>query len=566
MIDQIFTDIDGIILSELSYQNIDGFKKYKSLYEACYDNGNIRMEIKNDFSGLTKHLETFPKYYEDTLKKYQIVTTTAEKYNASGYYAAAFYDEKNHSLIIANRGTESTKLNDLLTDGSIGIGRVDYQFADANQFYLDSLKYVLTVSKLKVNSIYVTGHSLGGGLAALQFASFYQQGGRLKGGITFEAPGMKRVLEHAQNCMPDTALNRRATSVGPHAGIAAPNANLVDRKLYNDAQIIHNGYAKLSKLDCNKLVQYGTNVDWVYNTSTHIGQEINPLVKGGKFVGHTTIGTAYEYGASTDIWHSINTYKIYKLENKKYIEPGCIDSNRFLKLLMPLLAGLKIDHKQVSEILNKLYETGFTSPSDVRDLLTKQYSDNLHSGISMYSKSAKNDFDKISDLHNLDKDTLYTDVYRYSVLFGFLKNSSAIDKAKFLTQANGLIKSNQPMLKKHPEQNKVTATHKLECQIIEFEHENRIVDLRDESLKNILSKTHGDVTAKSLPVYEYLLKDRHESFTRHFGTKEEDLCWQYEKKYREFCKIHKDTKSRVDKMETYLFLIENNLKNGTFDN
>ena len=389
-------------------------------------------------------------------------------------------------------------------------------------------------------------------------------GGKLEGGITFEAPGMERVFKNAQNCLPDTTINRRGTSTSPSPGIVLPNANLTEQKLYNYGQSIHKKYSEMPKSDYNKLIQYGTNVDWVYNTSKHIGQEINPLVKGGKFVGHTTIGTAYEYGASTDIWHSINTYKIYDLDNGN-INCGHIDSNRFLKLLMPLLTGLEIGHDQVSKILNKLYETGFNSPSEVRDLLTKQYSDNLHSGISMYSKNAKNDFDKISNLHSIDKDALYTGIYRYSVLFGFLKSSSVINKSKFTTTATDLINSNHPKLKKS-EVGKITATHKLECQIIEFEHENRIVDLRDESLKNILSKTRGDVTAKSLPVYEYLLKDRHESCTRHFSAKEENLCWQYDKKYREFCKIHKDTKSRVDKMETYLFLIESNLKNGTFDN
>ncbi|HJO95735.1 MAG TPA: hypothetical protein QF753_20235 [Victivallales bacterium] len=144
---------------------------------------------------------------------------------------------------------------------------------------------------------------------------------------------------------------------------------------------------------------------------------------------------------------------------------------------------------------------------------------------------------------------------------------------KFINSNNSIPKDFNPLfeyLKPHITDfsnttDKAINPHELECCIADFEHKNRIIDINEVSMKDILNKTHADVTQKNLSVYEYLLSDRHEFFKHLFSLKEQDLCWSYDNQYRNFCRDHRNIHDRIDKMETCLFYMQSSLNNGIFD-
>lgn len=101
----------------------------------------------------------------------------------NGFYAEAFIFKSE--IIIAIRGTEILKPNDLLNDIKMATGKKPRQYDDAIKFYKEVLKYCKenNINKTEYEIVF-TGHSLGGSLTQLlSYAT-----GHL--GITFNAFGV----------------------------------------------------------------------------------------------------------------------------------------------------------------------------------------------------------------------------------------------------------------------------------------------------------------------------------------------------------------------------------------
>jgi len=79
----------------------------------------------------------------------------------SGFYASIYKDQKNGGYAVAMRGTEG-EFNDVISDAAQGIGISNVQYDKTYELAKD-LRRNPTINKVNMT---VTGHSLGGGLAA----------------------------------------------------------------------------------------------------------------------------------------------------------------------------------------------------------------------------------------------------------------------------------------------------------------------------------------------------------------------------------------------------------------
>ena len=96
-----------------------------------------------------------------------------------GFYASAFLHENGRELIVAYRGTDD--LVDAIDDVTIFLGKYPNQAIHAEK----TLQEIIS-KRRNINSIYLTGHSLGGGLASLMADAHNLPA------VTFNAPGMAR--------------------------------------------------------------------------------------------------------------------------------------------------------------------------------------------------------------------------------------------------------------------------------------------------------------------------------------------------------------------------------------
>jgi len=96
-----------------------------------------------------------------------------------GFFASAYLHENGKELIVAYRGTDD--LSDAATDVAIFLGKYPNQALHAEKTLSE------IISKIRnIKSIYLTGHSLGGGLASLMADAHNLPA------VTFNAPGMAR--------------------------------------------------------------------------------------------------------------------------------------------------------------------------------------------------------------------------------------------------------------------------------------------------------------------------------------------------------------------------------------
>ncbi len=105
-----------------------------------------------------------------------------------GFYAELYVNNKKKEASLAIRGTDGADgdMSDFASDAQLALGYTPSQYNYAEKAYSQSIN---EANKLfgRGHKFYLTGHSLGGGLASLVAAK--------KGGIptvTFNAPGMAR--------------------------------------------------------------------------------------------------------------------------------------------------------------------------------------------------------------------------------------------------------------------------------------------------------------------------------------------------------------------------------------
>lgn len=97
------------------------------------------------------------------------------------------------AIFVAFRGTQSDKLQDLLTDGNIKL--VDHPFGKVHKGFNDSFRSIWTEVKDQIRayqtagqSVWFTGHSLGGALATLATAEMMVDDRPVHGMYTFGQP------------------------------------------------------------------------------------------------------------------------------------------------------------------------------------------------------------------------------------------------------------------------------------------------------------------------------------------------------------------------------------------
>ncbi len=105
---------------------------------------------------------------------------------ACGFFGAAFISRGRGEVVVAFRGTEPSDGEDIVADRLIAMGTPPWrQYGSAKQL----AEIAARTAKARGFRLYITGHSLGGGLASMVAA-------QLRGsiGVTFNGPGLLRML------------------------------------------------------------------------------------------------------------------------------------------------------------------------------------------------------------------------------------------------------------------------------------------------------------------------------------------------------------------------------------
>ena len=179
----------------------------------CLNNGNVKISlaeyIECNKTYLYNELGKDAKASIDSLiekvsganeESYTIVKSASDKYT-TGFSAFAIRGPDEGTVTIAARGTEFGKLKDdpgsaikdLMTDGELGYSSETDQQDKMNEFMEDLEGY---------DSIYLTGHSLGGNLA-ISGAVGFEYPDKIKGVYTYNAPGQNSayLLTHAKGVL-----------------------------------------------------------------------------------------------------------------------------------------------------------------------------------------------------------------------------------------------------------------------------------------------------------------------------------------------------------------------------
>lgn len=170
-----FTELEMSILAQLAYRDID-YKEAaeEPLYEVLKTNRDWLV------SGLGP---TYEKYVDNLMNKVEgqnYVIAGSEHDKLSGFAAFAVSTPEN-DVVVASRGTQMSKINDLLTDGGLAM-------AVETQQHRDMEKFVNRLEKRGYDGFYFTGHSLGGNLAT-HGAVTVDDPSKVRGVYTYNAPG-----------------------------------------------------------------------------------------------------------------------------------------------------------------------------------------------------------------------------------------------------------------------------------------------------------------------------------------------------------------------------------------
>lgn len=158
-----------IFFSILSYCNFTEKEYGKTLYE-IFNSKRINEILVDSFEILhQQHKKILLNYFNYCLEKWKVFyidnrTAISKDTSGSGFYSIVF--ERDGKYVIAYRGSEKYPLEDaykdfIETDLVIGIGDIPRQFYEGYEVY------TTLIEKYNINKedIYITGHSLGGGIA-----------------------------------------------------------------------------------------------------------------------------------------------------------------------------------------------------------------------------------------------------------------------------------------------------------------------------------------------------------------------------------------------------------------
>lgn len=194
------TAMEYLLLSTLSYANFRNRDKGKTIEELFYGDEETRKRImKNAKSFLSE--ESRPhlfEFFKETFREWEIYhvdnrTESGRNFysKASGFYAVVF--KKKDRYVISYRGSERFPLEDaykdfIETDLLLGMGKRPKQFMEGYEVYTD----VLSMVNEDGETISLTGHSLGGGIAQFVALMADKDGHRVPYTCTWNAVGINK--------------------------------------------------------------------------------------------------------------------------------------------------------------------------------------------------------------------------------------------------------------------------------------------------------------------------------------------------------------------------------------
>ncbi len=189
-----FNEVEMMFLAKLSYFDVedsamsDGSAKFsKSLSEMISEN---KIGLEQEFGKNNPALEAFIKKVENG--NYKIVQAQNDKHG-TGFAALAIEGPEEGTLTVAVRGTEGFSFDydskkDVFSDLQLGLLEETNQQAKMNEFMADLGD--------DYDSIYLTGHSLGGNLA-VSGALSYEHKEKIQQVYTYNAPGQNNEFKDA---------------------------------------------------------------------------------------------------------------------------------------------------------------------------------------------------------------------------------------------------------------------------------------------------------------------------------------------------------------------------------
>ena len=165
----MFTAKEYILLSVLSYCNFSEKEYGKNLFE-IFNGDRLDEIVVGTFDILNlKYKNLVLEYFGNIFNEWKVFfvenrTATAKSLQKSGFYAVVF--EKDGKYVISYRGSEKYPLEDaykdfIETDLAIGLGKIPLQFYEGVEVY----NILLDKFNIEKENIFITGHSLGGGIA-----------------------------------------------------------------------------------------------------------------------------------------------------------------------------------------------------------------------------------------------------------------------------------------------------------------------------------------------------------------------------------------------------------------
>lgn len=190
----MITDKEYLFFSMLAYCNFSANDYNKTILEYLKNNTK---EVNEIFDTLViENREVLLEYFKEIVEKWQVFyvdnrTSIHNKENSSGFYSVIF--KKEESYILAFRGSEKFPLEDaykdfIETDLKLGLGKIPAQFYEGVEVY----NKLVDDFSIDIKKIFITGHSLGGGIAQFVALNSNKYRNYIPVTYTWNAVGIKR--------------------------------------------------------------------------------------------------------------------------------------------------------------------------------------------------------------------------------------------------------------------------------------------------------------------------------------------------------------------------------------